>query len=118
MISLIKTTQDYEIAMKRIDDLLDASLNTEDAKELELLSILVEDYESKNHKIDVPDPISAILFRMEQLSLTRKELEKCIGSRGRVSDILNHKRKLTIPMIRNLSKYLHIPTEILIQDYK
>ena len=117
-VNVIETEQEYEAILERIDMLLDAPSGSAESKELELLSILVDDYESKHYEIDQPDPIEAILFQLEQLSLTRKDLEKCIGPRGRVSDILNHKRKLTIPMIRKLNKYLHIPAEVLIQDYK
>jgi HTH-type transcriptional regulator/antitoxin HigA len=117
-INLIKNEDDYNTAINRIDMIINAKADTDEIKELELLSILIEDYESKHYTIDAPDPISALLFRMEQLSLTRKDLEKYIGPRSRVSDILNHKRKLSISMIRKLNKYLHIPAEILIQDYK
>ena len=78
--------------------------------------MLVENYEAKFYKIDNPDPIAAIIDRTSELGLTNKDLEKYIGSRGRVSEILNKKRTLTLPMIRRLSKYLNIPADILIQD--
>jgi len=115
-IHIIKTEQDYNIALKVIDNLLDAPENSKAAEHLEILSILVEDYENKHHKIDSPDPVEAILFRMDQLGLSRKDLEKSIGKRSRVSEILNHKRKLTLPMIRKLHANLNIPTDILIQE--
>ncbi|PCJ26296.1 MAG: transcriptional regulator [Rickettsiales bacterium] len=114
----IKTEKDYEKALNSIDLLLDSPAGSEQAEQLELLSLLVEDYENKHYKIDVPDPISAIKFRAEQLGLTRKDLEKSIGSRGRVSEILNRKRSLTLVMIRKLHKNLNIPAEILISDIK
>lgn len=115
-ISIIKTKRDYEKALEEIDGLLDAPANSEDSEKLEILSILVEDYENKNFPIEAPDPIEAINFRMDQMGLARKDLEDSIGSRGRVSEILNKKRSLTLPMIRKLGKLLNIPGDILIQD--
>jgi len=112
----IKTEEDYRDAMSIIDNLIDSPVSSEDAERLELLSILVEDYENKYYRIDSPDPIEAIKQRAEQLGLTRKDLEKSIGSRGRVSEILNKKRKLTLSMIRKLNKNLNIPADILIKD--
>lgn len=112
----IKTEEDYKNAMNLINALIDAPKDSAEAEKLELVSILVEDYESKYYKIDAPDPIEAIKQRAEQLGLTRKDLEKSIGSRGRVSDILNKKRKLTLSMIRRLNKNLNIPADILIRD--
>lgn len=117
-IHVIKSEQDYEEAMNIIGTLLTVPEGSKEAEYLELLSILVEDYESKYYKIEDPDPISAIKFRIEQLGLTRKDLEKSIGSRSRVSEILNRKRNLTLPMIRKLHKNLNIPAEILINDTK
>lgn len=117
-IHVIKSEQDYEEAMNIIGTLLTAQEGSKEAEYLELLSILVEDYESKHYKIEDPDPISAIKFRIEQLGLTRKDLEKSIGSRSRVSEILNRKRSLTLPMIRKLHKNLNILAEILINDTK
>ncbi|WP_316354042.1 helix-turn-helix domain-containing protein [Candidatus Trichorickettsia mobilis] len=117
-IHTIKTEQEYENALQIIDQLLDAAENSERAEQLEILSILVEDYENKHYKMELPDPIAAINFRLEQLGLSRKDLEESIGSRGRISEILNRKRNLTLPMIRKLHKYLNIPADILILDTK
>lgn len=117
-IHIIKTEQEYQFALKQIDDLLEAKENSKQAEQLEILSILVEDYESKHYKIDMPDPIEAIKFRLEQLGLSRKDLEKTIGSRGRVSEIMNRKRDLTLPMIRKLHINLNIPADILINETK
>jgi HTH-type transcriptional regulator/antitoxin HigA len=114
----IKSQTDYENALKMIDTLLDAPANSREAENLEILSILVEDYETKNYKIDAPDAICAIKSRIEQLGLTRKDLEKSIGSRGRVSDILGNKRGLTLSMIRKLHKNLNIPADVLIIESK
>lgn len=117
-IHTIKTEEDYNNAVSLINSLLDCVEGSEDAEKLELLSILVEDYEKKHYQIEAPDPISAIKQRVEQLGLTRKDLEKSIGSRGRVSEILNKKRSLTLAMIRRLNKNLNIPADILIKETK
>jgi HTH-type transcriptional regulator/antitoxin HigA len=115
-INMIKTEKDYERALEKIDILLNADKTSENTEQLEILSILVEDYENKNYKIEAPDPIAAIKFRMEQLGLSRKDLEESIGSRGRVAEVFNRKRNLTLPMIRKLHKNLGIPTDILINE--
>ena len=117
-IHTIKTKQEYEIALEQIDRLLNSSETLENTEKLEIISILVEDYENKNYKIEAPDPISAITFRMEQLGLSRKDLEKTIGSRGRIAEVFNGKRNLTLAMIRKLHKNLNIPTDILICETK
>ena len=117
-IHTIKTEEDYEKALSVIDMLLSAPSGSEEVERLELVSILVEDYENKHYKIDTPDPIEAVKQRAEQLGLTRKDLEKSIGSRGRVSEVLNGKRTLTLAMIRKLNRNLNIPAEVLIQDFK
>jgi HTH-type transcriptional regulator/antitoxin HigA len=102
-INIIKTEKEYEKALKEIDNLLDAKENSSEAEKLEILSMLVEDYENKHYKIEAPDPIEAINFRVEQLGLSRKDLEKSIGSRSKVSEILNKRRLLTLSMIRKLA---------------
>tara|TARA_B110000211_G_C13952653_1_gene496891 strand:+ start:491 stop:862 length:372 start_codon:yes stop_codon:yes gene_type:complete len=114
----IKTEEEYNGAMAIIDSLINAPENSEDSEKLELFSILVEDYENKYYKMEMPDPIEAIKQRAEQLGLTRKDLEQSLGSRARVSEILNKKRNLTLPMIRKLSKNLNIPADILIKETK
>jgi len=117
-IHTIKTEEDYTKALSVIDMLLSEPSGSEGAERLELVSILVEDYENKHYKIGTPDPIEAVKQRAEQLGLTRKDLEKSIGSRGRVSEVLNGQRALTLAMIRKLNKNLNIPAEVLIQDFK
>lgn len=114
----IKTEEEYNKAMEIVDSLINSPENSEESETLELISILIEDYENKYYKIDAPDPIEAIKQRMDQMHLTRKDLEKSIGSRARVSEILNKKRNLTLPMIRKLSKNLNIPADILIKETK
>jgi len=114
----IKSEEDYIATLKQIESLMDAKPNTLKMDELEVLTTLVEAYEAQNYVIDAPDPIEAIKFRMEQEGLKQKDLVSIVGSKSRVSEILNKKRKLTIEMIRNLHKQLHIPVESLFLDYK
>ena len=114
----IKTEQDYDATLLKIESLMSAKADTKEMDELEVLTTLVEAYEDKFYKIDVPNPIEAIRFRMEQESLKQKDLVAIIGSKSRVSEVLNKKRKLTIEMIRNLHKQLKIPVESLFLDYK
>ncbi len=114
----IKTEHDYTKTLSKIESLMDAKPNTSQMDELEVLTTLVEAYEEQHYKIESPDPIEAIKFRMEQEGLKQKDLIEIVGSKSRVSEILNKKRKLTIEMIRNLHKQLHIPIESLFLDYK
>ena len=116
-ISPIKTEKNYKRALERLEEIFDAELGSKNGDELEILSILIEKYEKENFPIGMPDPIEAIKFRMEQLGMKQKDLAEVVGLKSRVSEILNKKRKLTIDMIRKLSKSLSIPTEVLIQDY-
>jgi HTH-type transcriptional regulator / antitoxin HigA len=114
----IKTKEDYQTALKKIESLFDAKPDTPEGDHLEVLTTLVEDYEYKHYSIPLPDPIEAINYHMESRGLSRRDLERCIGSRARVSEVLNRKRPLSIDMIRRLHKRLGIPAEILIQPYK
>jgi HTH-type transcriptional regulator/antitoxin HigA len=114
----IKSEQDYEQMLKRIDVIFDAKKDTPEGDELDILTTLVEVYENKHYAIDAPEPIAAIMFRMEQEGLTNKDMVPYIGHSGRVSEVLNYKRSLTLPMIRKLNKGLQIPAESLIQDYE
>ena len=113
----IKNEKDYQQALKRLEQIFDAKKGTKEGDELEILSILIDKYESEHFPIEMPDPIEAIKFRMEQLGMKQKDLAEVVGFKSRVSEILNKKRKLTLDMIRKISKTLHIPAEILIQDY-
>jgi len=113
----IRTKKDYEKALERLEVIFDAKRGTKEGDELEILSILIDKYESEHFPIEMPDPISAIQFRMEQMGLKQKDLVDIIGFKSRVSEIMNKKRKLTLEMIRNLNDKLRIPTEVLIQDY-
>jgi HTH-type transcriptional regulator / antitoxin HigA len=113
----IKSQKDYEKAIERLELIFDSKRGTKEGDELEILSILIDKYENENFPIGFPDPIEAIKFRMEQLGLKQKDLAEAVGFTSRVSEILNKKRKLTLEMIRKLHLKLHIPTEVLIQDY-
>ena len=114
----IKTEADYEAALEEIERLFDARPDTLEGDRLEVLVTLVEAYEEKHYAIPLPDPIEAIQYYMESRGLTRRDLEAYIGSRGRVSEILNRKRPLSIEMIRRLHAGLGIPAEVLIQPYE
>jgi len=110
----IKTQKDYKLALGLVEDLWDAKLNTKDGDMLEILAILINDYESKKYPILPPDPVEAIKFRMEQMSLTNVDLATCFGGQNRVSEVLRRKRKLTTKMIQKLHDKLNIPYESLI----
>lgn len=110
----IKTNSDYQNALQEIEGLMMAKLGTDEGDHLDILVTLVEDYERKHYPIDFPDPIAAIKFVMEQRGLTAKDLTPMIGRTNRVYEILNGKRALTLPMIKNLHKYLGIPAESLL----
>lgn len=113
----IKTEKEYETALKEIERLFHAEPGTPDSDRLEVIGALVEVYEEEHYAIPLPDPIEAILYYMESRGLTRADLEKYIGSRARVSEILNRKRLLTLSMIQRLHEGLGIPAEVLVQPY-
>ena len=113
----IKTSKDHETVLKRIEQLMTALPNTTEGDELDVLVTLVEAYEAKHYAIDAPDPIAAIQHRMEALGMERKDLIPFLGSKSRVSEVLNRKRKLTMEMVRSLHIGMHLPAEALIQDY-
>ena len=113
----IKTEKDYENALERLELIFDSKKGSKEGDALEILSILIDKFENENFPIELPDPIEAIKFRMEQMGLKQKDLAEIVGFSSRVSEILNKKRKLTLEMIRNLHLKLNIPTEVLVQDY-
>ena len=115
---ILKTEKDYEQALYRLDEIFDAKPNTPKGDEFELLSLLIDKYEEEYHAIDLPHPIEAIKFRMEQMGLKQKDLVVCFGDISRVSDVLNLKRKLNLNYIRKLNKQLHIPLEALVSEYE
>jgi HTH-type transcriptional regulator/antitoxin HigA len=110
----IKTEQDYNDSIKRIEELWGAKKDTPQGDELDLLITLVESYEMKHYPIAPPDPVDAIKFRMEQMDMTKADMVKYLGSQSRVSEVLNRKRKLTLSMVKSLYKGLRIPAEILL----
>lgn len=111
---LIKTEQEYNVALERIDELFDVSPDSKEFEEIELLVALVDLYEQKYYPIEAPDPIEAIKFRMEQMDMKRVDLVKFLGTKSRVSEILNRKRKLTVEMMRKLHKEFGVPAESLL----
>jgi len=117
MIKPIKTEQEYNQGMARLEKIFDAKKGSREGDELEVLGILIEKYEEEHFPIGFPDPVEAIKFRMEQLGYNQTDLAKIIGLKSRTSEILNRKRKLTLDMVRLLHDQLHIPTDVLIQAY-
>lgn len=116
-IAPVRTEKDYQKALDRLEQIFDAKKGTKEGDELEILSILIDRYENENFPMGMPDPIEAIKFRMEQMGMKQKDLAEVVGFKSRVSEILNKKRKLTLDMIRKLNTTLHIPTEVLVQEY-
>jgi HTH-type transcriptional regulator/antitoxin HigA len=110
----IKTEQDYNNSIRRIEELWGAKKDSPQGDELDLLVTLVESYEMRHYPIAPPDPVDAIIFRMEQMGMTKADMVQYLGSQSRVSEILNKRRKLTLGMIKALYKGLKIPAEILL----
>lgn len=117
-LKLIKTESDYQNALKRLDVIFDAPIGTPESDEADILGLMVDEYEKKHYPIEAPDPIEAIKIRMEELHLKQIDLINEIGGKSRVSEILTKKRKLTVDMIRNLTKRLNLSPELLITDYQ
>ena len=112
----IKTKADYRAALKDVEALMGSKANTADGERLDVLVTLIEAYERKHFPLELPDPVEAIKFQMEQKGLTPKDLEPMIGRLNRVYEILNHKRPLTLKMIWKLHRGLDIPAESLIRQ--
>ena len=116
MIRPIRTEADYEAALARAEALMDAAPDSDEADELDVLATLIERYEDETSPITPPDPIDAILFRLEQSGRTTRDLQAMLNvSRGRVSELLNRRRRLSLAMIRTLSAELDIPADVLIR---
>jgi HTH-type transcriptional regulator/antitoxin HigA len=113
----IKSEQDYDSALKRMEEIFHTDEGTEDGDEAEILMLIIEDYEEKYYPIGNPDPIEAIKFIMEQKDLKQKDLAKILGYRSRVSEVLSGKRKLNLEMIRRLHEKLNISYETLMGRY-
>lgn len=114
----IKTETDYRAALKRLEEIFDAKAGTPESDELEILGLVVDDYENKHYPIEAPDPIEAIKIRMEEMHLKQVDLIPEIGGKSRVSEVLNRKRRLTVEMIRKLTTRLNLSANILIKDYQ
>lgn len=117
-ISPIKTEDDYEKALERLDEIFDAKIGTKESDEADILGLLIDEYEKKHYPIEAPDPIEAIKIRMEELELKQVDIVKEFGGKSRVSEMLNRKRKLTLEMIRYLTTKLNLSANILIKDYQ
>ena len=117
---ILESKKDYELALRRIDELMDIDPGpkTNPGKEMKLLLYLVEKYEDEHYSIDFPDPIDAIKTRMEDLGLEAKDLIGAIGDKGTVSKVLNRRISLSLRMIRNLSTRLQLPVDVLVQEGK
>ncbi len=113
----IKNEKDYENALERLELIFDASPNSKEGDEAEILSLLIENYENKHYPIESPDPIEAIKIRMEEMNLKQKDLVGVIGGKSRVSEVLNKKKKLTVEMIRELERILNISASVLVNNY-
>jgi len=114
----IRNETDYDAALAIVEELWDAPAGSEAADRLEVLTILIDEYESRVHPIDPPDPVEAIRFRMDQAGLTRKNVQDMTGlTRARLSEILTRQRTLTLGHIRKLSEALGIPADVLVQPY-
>ncbi|MCF8297867.1 MAG: helix-turn-helix domain-containing protein [Saprospiraceae bacterium] len=116
-IKIIKSEEEYEIALERLEEIFDAPLGTPDGNESELLALLIEQYEDEHYPIPDPDPIEAIKYMMEQSNMKIKDLAEILGDKGNVSKILNKKRKMSLETIRKLHTLLKIPYSVLVQDY-
>jgi HTH-type transcriptional regulator/antitoxin HigA len=119
MVKPIKNNKQYEEALMRVYNLMQKDLqpNSKESDELEILSILVKEYENKHYPVPKPNPLEAIKFRLEQMNMSESELSEILGYRSRKSEILTGKRKLSLAMIRKLNEVLHIPADVLIQAY-
>jgi HTH-type transcriptional regulator/antitoxin HigA len=112
----IRTDTDYEQALEQLDAIFDAEEGSQEADLRDVLVVLIEDYENEHYAVDLPDPVEALKFRMEQQGLTQKDLVPLIGSRSKVSEVLSRKRRFSLSMIRALHQELGIPAEVLLQD--
>jgi HTH-type transcriptional regulator/antitoxin HigA len=114
----IKSEAEYQKALIRLDELFDAPVDAAESDEADFWALVIEDYESKRHAIDAPDPIHVIRIRMEEMQLKQNDLIPIFGSKSRISEVLNSKRKLTLNMIRQLNEKLNLSFELLVKDYK
>jgi HTH-type transcriptional regulator/antitoxin HigA len=114
----IKTKEDYQMSLKRLEVIFDAPIGTIESDEADILGLMIDEYEKRHYPIESPDPIEAIKIRMEEMKLKQIDLIDAIGGKSRVSEILNRKRKLTVEMIRKLTPRLNLSPGLLINDYQ
>jgi HTH-type transcriptional regulator/antitoxin HigA len=114
----IKTENDYEKALERLEVIFDASPNSNEGDEAEILTLLIDNYENQFFPIEAPDPIEAIKIRMEEMNFKQKDLIGIIGGKSRVSEILSRKKRLTVDMIRELERVLNISASVLVNNYQ
>ncbi|MCF8299280.1 MAG: transcriptional regulator [Melioribacteraceae bacterium] len=114
----IKSEDDYQKALRRLEKIFDAPVESKEGDEAEILSLLIENYENQYYRIEAPDPIEAIKIRMEEMNIKQKDLVGIIGGKSRVSEVLNKKKRLTVDMIRELEKKLHLSASILVSNYQ
>ena len=114
----IKSESDYKQALNRLAVIFDAAIGTPESDEVDILGLIIDEYEKKHYPIEAPDPIEAIKIWMEEMHLKQIDLVDVIGGKSRVSEILNRKRKLTVDMIRKLTTKLNLSLELLINDYQ
>lgn len=113
----IKTEKDYQDALKRLEVIFDATPQTKEGDEAEILSLLIDNFENQIYPIEAPDPIEAIKIRIEEMDLKQKDLVGIIGGKSRISEVLNKRKRLTLNMVRNLETFLNISASALIKDY-
>jgi len=116
-IQLIKSEEDYQNALVRLDVIFDAKKESKESDEADVLALLIDEYENQYFPIEAPDPIEAIKIRMEEMKLKQVDIAQALGGKNRASEILNRKRKLTVDMIRNLTTRLNLSASLLIKDY-
>lgn len=116
-IRIIKSEEEYELALERLEEIFDAAIGTPEGDESELLALLIVQYEEEHYPIPDPDPIEAIKYMMEESNMKMKDLAEILGDKGNVSKILNKKRKMSLETIRKLHTLLKIPYSVLVQDY-
>lgn len=116
-LKILKTKRDYQESLERFERIFQAKSGSVESDEADVLALLIKDYEDRHYVIDVPSPIEAIKYRMEQQGLTNKDLADILGFKSRVTDIFKMNRKLNLSMVRKLYNELHIPLETLIKEY-
>jgi HTH-type transcriptional regulator/antitoxin HigA len=114
---ILKTRKDYRQALERFEQVFQAKPESAEGVEADVLALLIKEYEDRHFAIEVPDPLEAIRYRMEQQGLTNRDLAEILGFKSRVTDIFNKHRKLNLSMVRRLHKQLNIPLKSLIKEY-